>query len=140
MKKTDKKIIVAMSGGIDSSVAAALLKRAGFNMAGRPLAHQGSVNMNVLDTLGLISSSFGLWMGVAGGDSAELYQPQRYRYLNLQFDGDVLVGASAVGLTQHVGVLRGLIQGKLRLGAWKQRLLADPGRITEAWLASTAAA
>jgi hypothetical protein len=68
-----------------------------------------------------------------------LYQPSRYRYLNLQFDGDVLVGASSVGLTQHVGVMRGLIQGRVVLGDWKQRLREDPTRITEAWLACTAA-
>lgn len=33
-KAKKKKIIVAMSGGIDSSVAAALLKKAGFDVVG----------------------------------------------------------------------------------------------------------
>ncbi|MGR9109022.1 MAG: NAD(P)/FAD-dependent oxidoreductase, partial [Gammaproteobacteria bacterium] len=92
------------------------------NMAGFVTEHRGSVNMNVLDTLGLISSSFGLWMGVDGGDCAELYNPERYRYLNLQFADDVLVGATSLGLTQHVGVLRGLIQTRLKLGKWKTKL------------------
>lgn len=110
------------------------------NMAGQKGAlHRGCVNMNVLDTLGLISSSFGLWMGKAGGDSAELLNRERYRYLNLQFEDDVLVGATSLGLTQHVGVLRGLIQTKTRLGAWKDKLVADPTRIMEAYLASTQA-
>ncbi len=109
------------------------------NMAGRAVEHRGSVNMNVLDTLGLISSSFGLWMGVAGGDSAELHSPERFRYLNLQFQDDVLVGATSLGLTQHVGVLRGLIQTRLRLGVWKERLKEDPTRIMEAYLGVTQA-
>ena len=110
------------------------------NMAGQKGAvHRGCVNMNVLDTLGLISSSFGLWMGKTGGDSAELLNRERYRYLNLQFEDDVLVGATSLGLTQHVGVLRGLIQTKTRLGAWKKKLVADPTRIMEAYLASTQA-
>lgn len=34
MEKRNKKVIVAMSGGVDSSVAVALLKKEGFNVAG----------------------------------------------------------------------------------------------------------
>jgi NAD(P)H-nitrite reductase large subunit len=110
------------------------------NMAGIVGAvHRGSVNMNVLDTLGLISSSFGLWMGAKDGQASELLNRDRYRYLNLQFADDVLVGATSLGLTQHVGVLRGLIQSKTRLGVWKERLLEDPTRIMEAYLGSTQA-
>jgi NAD(P)H-nitrite reductase large subunit len=99
--------------------------------------HQGSVSMNVLDTLGLVSASFGAWRGVDGGDSAELCDSSRYRYLNLRFADDVLVGANSLGLTQHVGVLRGLIQSRLRLGRWKKRLQEDPSRIMEAYLGAT---
>ncbi len=110
------------------------------NMAGfAGAAHRGSVNMNVLDTLGLISSSFGLWMGAHGGDMAEVVNPERYRYLNLQFDDDVLVGATSLGLTEHVGVLRGLIQTRTRLGRWKEELMEDPTRIMEAYLGATQA-
>ena len=110
------------------------------NMAGMSQAlHNGSINMNVLDTLGLISSSFGLWMGVENGESAELYNPQRYQYINLQFQGEVLVGATSLGLTQHVGVLRGLIQSKLRLGQWRTKLMKDPTLIMEAYMANTQA-
>jgi NAD(P)H-nitrite reductase large subunit len=110
------------------------------NMAGLKNAlHPGTINMNVLDTLGLISSSFGLWMGVEGGDSAELYNPERFRYLNLQFRDEILVGATSLGWTQHVGVLRGLIQSQIRLGKWKAKLIEDPTRIMEAYLANTQA-
>jgi NAD(P)H-nitrite reductase large subunit len=108
---------------------------AGLNMAGVTTSFQGSLNMNVLDTVGLISRSFGLWMGVEGGDSVEICQPERFRYLNLAFQDDVVVGATSLGLTQHVGVLRGLIQGKVHLGEWKHKLMADPTRIMEAYLA-----
>ncbi len=110
---------------------------AAMNMAGRDTIHQGSINMNVLDTMGLISSSYGLWMGVDGGESANLCDSDRYRYLSLQFEDDILVGAQSLGLTQHVGVLRGLIQTKLRLGKWKDHLLKDPTKIMEAYLANT---
>ncbi len=110
---------------------------AALNMCGRDTRHQGSVNMNVLDTMGLVSTSYGLWMGVEGGESAELVDAEGYRYISLQFQDDVLVGAQALGLTNHVGVLRGLIQTKLKLGKWKDHLLQDPTRIMEAYLGAT---
>jgi len=98
------------------------------------ISHSGNLNMNVLDTLGLVSSSFGLWHGADGGESAERLDAERVRYLNLQFQDDRLVGASSLGLTEHVGVLRGLIQSGKGLGVWKERLLQDPTRIMEAYL------
>jgi NAD(P)H-nitrite reductase large subunit len=103
---------------------------------GKSVAHQGSLNMNVLNTLGLISTSFGRWMGVAEGDSAVLVDEDRYLYFNLQFDGNYLAGASTLGHTQHIGVLRGLIRSRVSLGAWKQRLMDDPTRVMEAYLGS----
>jgi len=110
------------------------------NMAkGHRHAYPGNVNMNVLATMGLISSSFGQWMGVAGGDSAELLDRDRFRYLNLQFQDDILVGASSLGLTEHVGVVRGLIQTRTRLRHWKDKLKQDPTRLMDAYLASTQA-
>jgi len=99
----------------------------------------GKLNMNVLDTVGLISTSFGLWMGTEGGEESELVDKERYRYLNLQFKGDVLVGASSLGMTQHVGCMRGLIQTGAHLGDWKDKLMAEPNRLPEAYLASAQA-
>ena len=110
---------------------------AAMNMAGRRVLHQGSVNMNVLDTLGLVSSSFGLWEGAQENEQAELLDKGRFRYLNLQFSGERLVGAQVLGLIGHVGVLRGLIQTRVRLGRWKRRLLQDPTVVMEAYLACT---
>lgn len=108
---------------------------AALNMAGRHVASRGSMALNVLDTLGLISTSFGQWAGKPGGETAELIDEDAHRYLCLQFDGDVLIGATAIGLTEHVGVLRGLVEGRVRLGPWKDRLLREPLRVMEAYLA-----
>ena len=107
------------------------------NMSGHAALYEGSMNMNVLDTLGLLSCSFGRWEGVDGGEQAELYAPDDWRYLSLQFEDDRLIGANAVGLSQHVGVLRGLIQRRTALGEWKGRLMQDPTRLMEAYLATT---
>ncbi len=103
------------------------------------LRHHGSLNMNVLDTLGLVSASFGNWQGLPDGEGVELVDESGWRYLNLQFDGDYLIGASSLGHTDHIGVARGLIQGRVPLGDWKPRLLREPLRLMEAWLARAAA-
>jgi len=110
---------------------------AALNMAGNATRFRGSLSMNVLNTLGLISSSFGLWMGAKGGDGARASDADRFRYLRLEFDQDRLVGALALGLTRHVGVIRGLIQTRVALGPWKERLMDDPLQVMDAYLDCT---
>ncbi len=107
---------------------------AAFQMSGDSSPYGGSLSMNVLNTLGLITSSFGLWDGVDGGDRASVCDTASNRYLRLEFQDDLLVGALAIGLTQHVGILRGLIQTKVKLGNWKKLLLNDPSLIMNAYL------
>lgn len=113
---------------------------AALNMAGQTAALPGTFVFNVLDTMGLISASFGQWQDFPGCSSAQLLDDEAYRYLRLVFDGEQLVGANSVGHTEHIGVLRGLIQGRVRLGDWKARLLANPLLISEAYLARGLAA
>ena len=96
---------------------------------------KGVTQINVLDTLGLISTSFGEWQGVPGGEHAELTDKAAGRHLSLQFKNDVLVGCNSVGWTAHVGVMRGLVEGQVKLGEWKNTLLQDPTRLMEAYLA-----
>jgi NAD(P)H-nitrite reductase large subunit len=108
---------------------------AGMNMAGRTARLAGVTQINVLDTLGLVSTSFGDWQGVPGGDHVELTDRAANRHLSLQFRDDVLVGCNSVGWTEHVGVMRGLVEGRVKLGEWKARLLHDPTRLMEAYLA-----
>ncbi|MBE0614467.1 MAG: NAD(P)/FAD-dependent oxidoreductase [Burkholderiales bacterium] len=114
--------------------AADQARTAAANMSGQQLAMQGSLAINVLDTLGLISTSFGQWEGAEGGDGVELVDEAGFHYLSLQFKDDVLVGATSIGWTDHVGALRGLIQGRVRLGEWKAKLLQDPTQFMTAYL------
>jgi NAD(P)H-nitrite reductase large subunit len=113
--------------------AAEQARVAALNMAGKPAELRGVTQINVLDTLGLVSASFGNWEGVPGGRHVELTGDGRH--LSLQFDDDRLVGCNAVGWTEHVGVMRGLVEGQVRLGAWKDRLLDDPTLLMQAYLA-----
>jgi NAD(P)H-nitrite reductase large subunit len=108
---------------------------AALNMAGQGARMQGVFLLNVLDTLGLVSSSFGLWQGVPGGQHVERSDERGFRYLRLEFHDGRLVGANTVGLVEHVGVLRGLIQSRVRLGPWQARLLEDPTLLPQAYLA-----
>ncbi len=119
--------------------AAEQARVAALNMVGRSTALRGVTQINVLDTLGLISASFGAWDGVPGGQHVELTDAPAGRHLSLQFDGDRLVGCNAIGWTEHVGVMRGLVEGQVKLGAWKDKLLADPTLLMEAYLANAQA-
>ena len=115
--------------------AAEQARIAAINMTGGEVQSLGALQINVLDTLGLISSSFGLWSGAPGGDHVEMIDDVGHKYLRLEFLGDVLIGATCVGTTEHIGVLRGLIQGKVALGEWKTVLMEDPAKAMEAYLA-----
>lgn len=119
--------------------AAEQARVAALNMAGQRADLKGVTQINVLDTLGLISASFGQWQGVAGGEHAELTDLAAGRHLSLQFSGDTLVGCNAIGWTNHVGVMRGLVEGAVKLGPWKDKLLQDPTLLMEAYLASAQA-
>jgi NAD(P)H-nitrite reductase large subunit len=115
--------------------AAEQARVAALNMVGRRTELRGVTQINVLDTLGLISASFGDWQGTPGGQHAELTDAAEGRHLSLQFADDRLVGCNAIGWTEHVGVMRGLVEGQVKLGLWKDKLLHDPTLLMQAYLA-----
>ena len=124
--------------------AAEQARVAALNMAHRgptPLAElKGVTQINVLDTLGMISASFGKCDGVPGGEHVELTDRAAGKLLSLQFSGNQLVGCNSVGWTEHVGVMRGLVEGQVKLSDdWKQRLMHDPTLLMEAYLANAQA-
>jgi len=131
---TQKPLVSAIQPNAADQASCAAL-----NMVGRESRMAGVTLINVLDTLGLVSTSFGQWEGVPGGEHVERSDDEAFKYLRLEFDGDVLVGANAIGLTERVGVIRGLIQARLRLGEWKDRLMRDPTLLSEAYLARSQA-
>ena len=96
----------------------------------------GVTQINVLDTLGLISASFGDWAGTPTCDHVELTDKASGRHLSLRFQDDVMVGCNAVGWTDHIGVMRGLVEGQIKLGPWKDKLMQDPTRLMQAYQAS----
>ena len=120
--------------------AAEQARVAALNMVGQKTELKGVTQINVLDTLGLISTSFGNWQGVPGSEQVELTDRQanggKGRHLSLQFKDDVMVGCNSVGWTDHVGVMRGLVEGAVHLGPWKDRLKRDPTQLMQAYLAS----
>jgi NAD(P)H-nitrite reductase large subunit len=116
--------------------AAEQARVAALNMVGQQVELKGVTQINVLDTLGMISTSFGNWEGLPGGEHVELTDEKSGRHLSLQFKDDLMVGCNSVGWTDHVGVMRGLVEGQVRLGEWKDTLMADPTRLMDAYLAS----
>jgi len=134
-KVSGKPIVSAIQPNAAEQARVAALNMALQNKPGKRAVLRGVTQINVLDTLGLISTSFGNWQGVSGGQQAELTDAPAWRHLSLKFQGDVLVGCNSVGWTEHVGVMRGLVEGQVRLGAWKDELLKDPTQLVPAYLA-----
>ncbi|WP_227814818.1 NAD(P)/FAD-dependent oxidoreductase [Nitrogeniibacter aestuarii] len=108
---------------------------AAMNMAGRKLPYRGSLSMNVLDTAGLISHTFGIWQGVEGGEMVETVDEERNLYTRLCFSDDRMIGAITIGKPNHVGAIRGLIQTRRKLGEWKDKLSKNPSLVMEAFVA-----
>ncbi|MCF8167673.1 MAG: FAD-dependent oxidoreductase [Rhodoferax sp.] len=136
-KVSGKMIVSAIQPNAAEQARVAAMNMVAHAQGQTPRAElKGVTQINVLDTLGMISASFGDWQGRPGGEHVELTDAQAGRHLSLQFQGEVLVGCNSVGWTAHVGVMRGLVEGQVRLGPWKDILLKDPTRLMEAYLAS----
>jgi len=139
-KVSGKTIVSAIQPNAAEQARVAAMNMVAFGRGSAPAVElKGVTQINVLDTLGLISTSFGDWQGVPGGEHVELTDPVAGRHLSLQFKDDVLVGCNSVGWTEHVGVMRGLVEGQVRLGDWKETLKNDPTKLMEAYLASAQA-
>jgi NAD(P)H-nitrite reductase large subunit len=104
------------------------------NMAGVRAEYHCALPMNVLATLGLITTSFGRHDGLEIGERAVLHDPEHWRYIRLEFHEDRLIGAQTAGHVSMVGCLRGLIQGRVPLKGWKDILLREPHRVAEAYV------
>ena len=129
-KFTGKTVVSAIQpNAADQARVAAL------NMVGQVTSLRGVTQINVLDTLGLVSTSFGDWEGVVGGQHVELTDTRASRHVSLQFDQGRLVGCNSVGWTEHIGAMRGLVEGQVPLGEWQARLMADPTKLMDAYLA-----
>jgi NAD(P)H-nitrite reductase large subunit len=139
-KVSGKTIVSAIQPNAAEQARVAALNMVAFARGAAASAElKGVTQINVLDTLGLISTSFGDWQGVPGGEQVELTDRPAGRHLSLQFKDDVLVGCNSVGWTEHVGVMRGLVEGQVKLGAWKDVLKGDPTKLMQAYLASAQA-
>ncbi len=135
-KISGKTIVSAIQPNAAEQARVAALNMVAFGRGKAPAADlKGVTQINVLDTLGLISTSFGDWQGVPGGEHVELTDSAAGRHLSLQFKDDVLVGCNSVGWTDHVGVMRGLVEGQVKLGAWKETLRNDPTQLMQAYIA-----
>ncbi len=113
----------------------------GANMAGQDLAYPGSLLMNIVDVKGLEIASFGHWDRADGEVSSGLNEA-RPAYRKYVWDGDQLSGAimlapsEEVWVTNDLGMIKGLVQSRAHLGAWKERLKRFPFDVKRPFVAS----
>ena len=116
---------------------------AGANMAGQDVEYPGSLLINILDVCGLQCASFGDWSG--DGDVTEVINANRPVYRKLIWDGSTITGAIILGpaddvaMLNDMGMIKGLIQAKTDLGAWKQHIQANPTDIRRPYVATKTA-
>ncbi|MBI4592836.1 MAG: hypothetical protein HY728_01345, partial [Candidatus Rokubacteria bacterium] len=98
------------------------------------------LNMNIVEVCHLDVASFGAWDD-AKAEPASAVQRDRPAYRKLLFTGDRLTGAIILGpssdiwTTNDVGMLKGLVQSQVALGAWKQHLKKHPFDVKPAYIA-----
>ncbi len=113
----------------------------GANMAGVDTAYRGSILMNIIDVQHLEVASFGEW-NATNVEVIEALDERRNAYRKYLWDGDVLKGAIIIGLasdiwvTNDVGMLKGLVQSKVPVGAWKEHMRRNPWDIKRPFVAS----
>jgi NAD(P)H-nitrite reductase large subunit len=118
---------------------------AGANMAGRDVRYRGSLIINIVEVCHLDVASFGAWDDPAAETVTGL-RAERPAYRKLLWRGDRLAGAIILGpssdiwTTNDVGMLKGLVQSRVPLGAWKEHLRRQPFDIKPAYIASRATA
>jgi NAD(P)H-nitrite reductase large subunit len=76
---------------------------AGANMAGKNVAYDGSLLINVLDLCGLQTASFGQWSGTQ--DVQAITNETRPIYRKLLFENDRIIGAILLGQTSDLSTL-----------------------------------
>jgi NAD(P)H-nitrite reductase large subunit len=113
---------------------------AGANMAGQAISYPGSLLMNILDACGLQCASFGRWGDT--GEAMTIRNPDRPVYRKLLWTGDQVTGAvflgpaSDLGMLNDVGMVKGIIQTRTALGAWKEFLRENPFDIRRPYVAA----
>ena len=85
------------------------------------LSRASVTQINVLDTWAC-SASF----GNPGGDHVELVDEANNRALQPAIRWRCDGFCSSVGWTNHVGVMRGLVEGRVKLGRWERPPHATP--------------
>jgi NAD(P)H-nitrite reductase large subunit len=114
---------------------------AGANMAGRDLRYPGSLLMNILDACGLQCVSYGRW-AEPGAEAMTISNPDRPVYRKLLWTGDQVTGAVFVGpandlgMLNDVGMVKGIMQTRTGLGAWKDFLRDNPFDVRRPYVAT----
>ena len=118
---------------------------AGANMAGHEVSYDGSLLMNILDVCGLQFASYGNWLDTSA-EAMTIANSASQIYRKLMWTGDEITGAMFVGRAQDVGMLtdlgmvKGMMQTRAKLGPWKEFLRENPFDIRRAYIATGTAA